>query len=177
MRASSSSTPASRTEHPASCWTWRGLAPLVGKPAHRSTPVSGTPTATFSSVMAEQILRRYARRVAKGAWWLATPWRMGARLEFLRQRAEAQARATEFALLVDAERMRLASRERGIPIPAVEPLDLFDDAAVCNAAGLPLDSILWPPVAPQDITDRWTAARFMIDLWRKRGDLRTRYPL
>lgn len=127
--------------------------------------------------MAEQILRRYARRVAKGAWWLATPWRMGERLEFLRQRAEAQARATEFALLVDAERLRRASRERGIPIPAVEPLDLFDDAAVCNAGGLPRDGILWPPVALEDVTDSWSAARFLIDLWRKRGDLRSRYPL
>ncbi|MDR6857565.1 glycosyltransferase family 4 protein [Variovorax guangxiensis] len=126
--------------------------------------------------MAEQLLKRYARRVAKGAWWLATPWRMGERLEFLRERAAAQARATEFALLVGAERTRLALRERGMPVPAVLPLDLFDDAAVCEAAGLPLDSVVWLPLAPQDVTDRWSAARFLIDLWRKRGDLRARCP-
>ncbi|MDR6535969.1 glycosyltransferase [Variovorax soli] len=126
--------------------------------------------------MAEQLLKRYARRVAKGAWWIATPWRMGARLAFLRERAAAQARAAEFELLVDAERTRRALRERGMPVPAVAPLDLFDDAAVCEAAGLPLEGVLWTPVGPQDVTDRWSAARFMIDLWRKRGDLRTRYP-
>lgn len=127
--------------------------------------------------MPEYLLRGYARRVAKGAWWLATPWLMRERLEFLRRRAAEQARATLFTALVEAERDRLALRERGMPVPAVAPLDLFDDAAVSEATGLPHSGILWPAVAPQDVTDRGSAARFLIDLWRKRADLRTRFPL
>lgn len=126
--------------------------------------------------MAEQLLKRYARRVAKGAWWLATPWRMGERLEFLRERAAAQARATAFEILAKVERERLALREQGMPVPVLPPLDLFDDAAVRQAAELPPDSIFWPPVAPGDVTDRWSAARFLIDLWRKRADVRARFP-
>ena len=29
-----------------------------------------------------------------------------------------------------------------------------------------------PPVAPVDVMDLWSAARFCIDLWRRRADLR-----
>lgn len=127
--------------------------------------------------MPEPSLRRYARRVAKGAWWLVTPWRLPERLEFLRRRAAAQARATAFAILVESERERLALRERGMPVPALPPLNLFDDAAARQAAELPSRSVPWDPVAPQDVTDRWSAARLLIDLWRQRADLRTRFPL
>ncbi len=121
-------------------------------------------------------LRRYARRIVKGAWWLATPWRTGERLEFLRQRAATRAQATEFAALVGVERERLARREQGLPAPEPVLLDLFDDEAVCQAADLPRNRLLWPGVAPHEVTDHWAAARFLIDLWRTRADLRARFP-
>lgn len=127
--------------------------------------------------MAERPLTRFTRRIAKGAWWLATPWWTARRLEFLRQRSVVQKRAFEFALLVDAERERLELRERAMLVPAVAPFDLFDDDAVCEVSGLPRDGVLWSPVLPGDVSDRWSAARFLIDLWRKRRDLRARFPL
>ncbi len=37
-----------------------------------------------------QAMRLHLRRAVKAAWWLITPWRMPARLEFLRQRRAAQ---------------------------------------------------------------------------------------
>ncbi len=56
------------------------------------------------------------------------------------------------------------------------PLDLFDDWDVQCAAGLPRDQILWPPQPASAVTDRWSAARFVIDLVRARPDLRARFP-
>jgi glycosyltransferase involved in cell wall biosynthesis len=127
--------------------------------------------------MAEHPLKRHARRIAKGAWWLATPWWTRRRLEFLRQRSVVEVRATEFALLVSAERRRVQLRERGMPVPAAVLFDLFDDDVVCEVAGLSRDDVLWPSLLPGDVSDRWSAARFLIDLWRERRDLRVRFPL
>jgi glycosyltransferase involved in cell wall biosynthesis len=127
--------------------------------------------------MAERSMTRFARRIAKGAWWLATPWWTGRRLEFLRQRSVVQQRAFEFALLVDAERERLELRRREMLVPAATLLNLFNDDVICEVSGLSRDGVLWSPVLPGDVSDRWSAARFLIDLWRKRSDLRTRFPL
>ncbi|MGO4608694.1 glycosyltransferase family 4 protein [Variovorax sp. 2RAF20] len=126
--------------------------------------------------MAEHPLKRYARRLAKGAWWLATPWWTRRRLAFLRQRSEVAARTTEFELMIGAEREQGELRRRGIPVAMSVPFDLFDDEMVCEVAGLPRDKVLWPPVATADIADRQSAARFLIDLWRRRSDLRGRFP-
>ena len=62
------------------------------------------------------------------------------------------------------------------PYPAPTRLDLFDDAAVAEAAGLPREAILWDPVLPAGIDGPWTAARWCIDLLRRRADLRERFP-
>lgn len=126
--------------------------------------------------MPEALLKRYARRAAKGAWWLITPWRMPQRLAFLRQRAAAQVHAAEFAALEEAERVRCETRMRGAQVPAAAPLDLFDDAAMCKAAGLARDEILWPAIQPAEVQDAESAARFLVDLWRARADLRARFP-
>lgn len=127
--------------------------------------------------MAERSLTRFARRIAKGAWWLATPWQIGRRLEFLRQRSLGQERAFELELLVDAERERLELRRREMLVPAAAPFNLFDDDEVCEVSGLSRDDVLWPAILPADVSDRWSAARFLIDLWRTRPDLRASFPL
>lgn len=43
--------------------------------------------------------RVYLRRTAKATWWLVTPWRMPARMEFLRQRRIAQSQALERTII------------------------------------------------------------------------------
>jgi len=69
-----------------------------------------------------------------------------------------------------------ASRQSSVDVKSAPTLDLFDDANLSDAVDLPLDAILWSPLNSQDVTNRWSAARFCIDLWRKRGDLRARFP-
>ena len=126
--------------------------------------------------MPEPGIRRYVRRVAKGVWWAATPWRMSRRLQYLRQRAAAEARQAEQAALTERERDRAAQRARGEPVAPAAPLDLCDDAQVAQAVGLPWSDLSWPPVAASAIADRWSAARFCIDLLRRRPDTRERFP-
>lgn len=55
-------------------------------------------------------------------------------------------------------------------------LNLCDDGAVANAVGLPLQAILWVPDSPSTVPDALWAARLLIDLLRRRPDLRTRFP-
>lgn len=122
------------------------------------------------------VLRRSARKPAKALWWLVTPWRMSQRMQLRRERAAVEARTAALAILVEREHARIALRERGAAVAPVEPLDLFDDVKVSQATGLPSSAILWSPVTPQDVVDRWSAARFCIGLLRKRNDLRARFP-
>lgn len=121
-------------------------------------------------------VRWYARKLAKGIWWALTPWRMRERLQFLRAREAAEKRASELALIVAREHERAARRERGEVVPAPEPLDLFDDQDAANAAGLSWDALSWSPTEAAGVVDKWSAARFCIDLLRRRGDLRARFP-
>ncbi len=128
--------------------------------------------------MGEPTLRRFARRVAKGAWWAVTPWRTPERVRFMRERAAADARTAETAALVAREEARVAWRRGGKPVPAPAPLDLFEDGDVVAAVGLDDGSSLFlPPLAPEAIVDVGSAARFCIDLWRRRPDLRLRFPV
>lgn len=101
---------------------------------------------------------------------------MPQRVRFLRVRAAAEARAEELARLVEREQARLALRQRGMDVPPAKTLDLFSDAEVVGVVGMPASEVLWSPVAPAVVVDRWSAARFCIDLWRKRSDLRARFP-
>jgi glycosyltransferase involved in cell wall biosynthesis len=94
----------------------------------------------------------------------------------IRERASDWSRQAKLKPLVRDERERAARRASGLPVIAPEPLDLFDDAAVARAAGLPLDAVLWRPVSANEVTDRWSAARFLIDLWRKRPGIREQFP-
>jgi glycosyltransferase involved in cell wall biosynthesis len=130
---------------------------------------------TSCGAMVEKTPQRYARRMAKGIWWLATPWRMPQRMQVLRDRADSEARALEMAELTAREQARVAPDWRAAAAPA-ETLDLFDDAAVARAADVPWELISWPPEDPRSITDRWSAARFCIGLWRRRSALRAQFP-
>ena len=56
------------------------------------------------------------------------------------------------------------------------PLDLGSDADVAEAVGLADTELFWPPSLPVAITDQWSAARWCIDLLRRRPELRVRFP-
>lgn len=69
----------------------------------------------------------------------------------------------------------MAQRQRGAPVAPAETLDLFDDVQAARAADLPIADILWPAVSAQAVTDRWSAARFCIEVWRRREDVRAKF--
>jgi FkbM family methyltransferase len=54
--------------------------------------------------------------------------------------------------------------------------DLRDDAAIAAAAERGRDEILWHPDEPGNLPDAMTAARFMVDLLRRRPDIARRFP-
>ena len=114
--------------------------------------------------------------MAKGVWWLVTPWLMPERIQFRRNRAAALAREAELGLLKERQRARAERRKRGIPTEAVEVLNLFDDAHLAAVVELPHDLFLWPRVEANEINDKWSAAQYCIDIWRARLDLRERFP-
>ncbi|RYH17409.1 MAG: group 1 glycosyl transferase, partial [Alcaligenaceae bacterium] len=121
-------------------------------------------------------IRWYARKLAKGIWWAATPWRTKERLQFIRSREAAELRAADLALFAAHERDRVGRRKRGEVIAAPQSLDLFDDQSTSDAAGLSWSALAGPRVQVVEIVDKWSAARFCIDLLRSRSDLRSRFP-
>lgn len=119
-------------------------------------------------------LRRNVRRVPKAAFWLITPWRMPERLRFLRERAARERKAHSLSALIEKERTRQQAIARGDATAFMPPLDLYSDSALSAAAGLQ-----WP--APASLTSeavpsKWEAARFCLDLLRRRRDLYGRFP-
>lgn len=121
-------------------------------------------------------LRRAARRVPKAAFWLLTPWRMRERLQFLRERAAREKKAQALVHLIDQERSRLEALRSGGREVNVSGLDLYNIDDVLEAAGLPLEQVSWRPIPVASIGDRHSAARFLIDTFRQRQDLRNRFP-
>lgn len=122
-------------------------------------------------------LRRNARKLPKAAFWLMTPWRMPERLRFLRERAANQKRARLLDDLIEKERLRLEMLGTGDPAAVPMPLlDLCNDTALSEAAGLPLEVVVGSPVSADEVTDKWTAARFCLSLLRARKDLYARFP-
>lgn len=94
----------------------------------------------------------------------------------MRERAAARARDRELARLLAREAERSTALAGGTPIVATDRVDLFDNASVAGCAELPWSAISWPPVGPGDLVDRRSAARFCIDLWRARSEVRHRFP-
>ena len=61
--------------------------------------------------------------------------------------------------------------------PIASSIDVWDDRDVQRAVGnLPRDAILWSPQPASLIQDRWSAARWTLDLLRRGRDLRVRFP-
>ncbi len=121
-------------------------------------------------------LRGNVRKVLKGVYWKVTPWWVRSRVQSVRARMAARAGDVQMAPWVKLERERVALRRRGRRVPAAAMLDLLDAAGVARAIGSSAEEIAWPPVRTEELTERWAAARFLIDLWRRRGDLRDRFP-
>jgi len=119
------------------------------------------------------LIRWNVHSVAKGVWWLITPWRMKQRLHFVRERQEAKAAQDAINRLFDKEKLGVVAagqRRRA------STTDLFDLKAVASAVGIGTDLISWTPVLPGAVDDRSAAARFCIDLLRARAELRRQFP-
>lgn len=121
-------------------------------------------------------LRRAARRVPKAAFWLITPWRMRERLMFLRERAAREKKMQALAELIDQERLRLEALRQGALKDSCPALNLYDRSDVIDAADLPAEQVFWPPMEADSIANRQDAARFLLDVFRQRKDLRARFP-
>ncbi|SDC31501.1 glycosyltransferase [Belnapia rosea] len=67
-------------------------------------------------------------------------------------------------------------RRHGAGLAAPVPLDLYNDAEVIEALGLPASMVFWTPEPAAAIHDIWSAARWCLDLLRRRADLRQRFP-
>ncbi|WP_052389656.1 glycosyltransferase [Belnapia moabensis] len=78
--------------------------------------------------------------------------------------------------LGNAASLTLLSRRHGAGLAAPVPLDLSNDAEVVEAVSLPADVLFWPPARAEVIGDTWSAVRWIIDLLRRRPDLRARFP-
>ena len=119
-------------------------------------------------------IRQHARKISKAVFWLMTPWRLSQRLRFLRDRSARNAQERALALLVGRERLRTEAMRLGLRDDTVRGVDLYDDADAMAAASLPRERIFWTrPTKRAPITDRASAARFMIDALRERKDLRS----
>lgn len=123
---------------------------------HSSSWRATAPLRRIYSLMPKSLLHQ-ARRAAKGIWWAATPWRMPARLRFLRERAAAKASAS-----VKTSMLPLA--------------DFFSEASLSAAAGGSCEEFLWGTLPRDSIVDRWSAARWCVGLLRGSPELRARFP-
>ncbi|MGJ7493688.1 glycosyltransferase family 4 protein [Variovorax sp. RT4R15] len=118
------------------------------------------------------------RRVAKVMWWLATPWRIPARLRYRRDRKIHDAQQAEVNKLIDREVQRVGLLAEGCrrALADCSPFDLLDDADVMRRSGLRAEQVFWKTEHPLAISDRWSAARYVIDLLRRRPGLYERFP-
>ena len=67
-------------------------------------------------------------------------------------------------------------RRHGAALAGTALLDLHNDADVADAVGLPAGTLFWLPSRAEAIDDPWSAARWLLDLLRRRADLRARFP-
>lgn len=113
---------------------------------------------------------------AKGLYWMITPWWLRERVQARRIRGAQAASLASQAPWTAMERSRAAARARGEVIPAPASIDWFDEASVRGAVGPAPADLFWPALQPGDVTDADSGARYLIDLWRRRADLRERFP-
>ena len=55
-------------------------------------------------------------------------------------------------------------------------LDLFNDEACLMVAGLPREAVVWNPQPAHKVCDKWSAARWCLDLLRSNAEVRNRFP-
>ncbi len=72
--------------------------------------------------------------------------------------------------LLEAVRAFGLGRDRSVP------LDLNNDADVAEAVAIPVTAVIWKPQPAALIQDQWSAARWCLDLLRRRPDLRQQFP-
>lgn len=121
--------------------------------------------------------RRVVRRATKAVYWMLTPWKISEHLQFLRDRAARDAKAQALRQLIEREQARQARLRLGGDQTVAAALDLWNPSDALNDAGVPQHEVLWPSVSPEAVVDCASAARFWIDLFRAREDLRARFPL
>jgi len=112
----------------------------------------------------------------KGLYWMATPWWLRERVQGYRIRNAQKDSVAKLAPWIEKEQARAQARARGEAPRAPVPVDWFDDASVSAALSVAPTGFFWPAMRPGEVTDRWSAARFLIGLWRQRADLRARFP-
>lgn len=97
------------------------------------------------------LAHRQVRRWVKASWWAATPWRIPARLRFIRERQQT---VTQAGAVVD------------------EPptLNLYPDQTPGRPPVPPIEAL------PGDVTDRPVAARWCMCLLRSQPEVRARFP-
>lgn len=96
-------------------------------------------------------LRGQVRRWAKAAWWAATPWRIPARLRFIRARHGTPTQA-------------------GAVVVEPPELNLYPDRTPGRPPEPPIEAL------PRDVTDRTVAARWCMCLLRSQPEVRARFP-
>ena len=115
-------------------------------------------------------------RFIKGLYWMVTPWWLRERVQARRIRnvqAESMARLAPWT---ERARVRAEARARGEVLEPPVQIDWFDDASVRGvAASVPAD-LFWRSLEAREVTDVSSGARYLIDLWRRRTDLRARFP-
>lgn len=75
-----------------------------------------------------------------------------------------------------AETLRQMIAEIGSYEPVPTDLDLARDGRVLALVGQPRTQILWSPQPAYKVSDLWSAARWTLDLLRRRSDIRARFP-
>ena len=112
-------------------------------------------------------MRWHLRRGLKAAWWTVTPWHLPRRLAFLRAR---QREATPGA----AQAVAFAGDDAGLAVLPDQALP--SGAEPVSAPDRSAPAVPWAPQSADLVTDKWSAARWVVDLLRGRADLRVRFP-
>ena len=112
----------------------------------------------------------------KGLYWMVTPWWLRERVQSRRIRNGQSESLARLAPWIERERTRVEARERGEMAPPPVQIDWFDDASVRDAVAPLTAELFWPATQPAEVAECWSAARYLITLWRLREDLRARFP-
>lgn len=110
---------------------------------------------------------RLVRRAGKATWWALTPWRMPARLQ---ARRSARASAPSASSVAGSGGHESENSEGLLAVLGLAGRRPRLGAAHGAAHGL------WKPLAPTEIDDPWTAARWCLDLLSERRELQSRFP-